>query len=86
MAIGRKTGGGSRKGVPNKLTKAAREAFELAFDQVGGTSALTAWARANPTEFYKLYARLIPVEQRLSAPDGGPVQIEWPLPRTALDA
>lgn len=54
--------GGRKAGTPNKLTKSAREAFQLAFDAVGGGTGLSKWAKANPTEFYKLYARLIPVE------------------------
>jgi hypothetical protein len=56
-------GKGRPKGVPNKLTKSAREAFQLAFDAIqAGNTRLSDWAKANPTEFYKLYARLIPVE------------------------
>lgn len=57
--------GGRQKGTPNKLTKSAREAFQLAFESLnrpGSKHALSTWARKNPTEFYKLYARLIPVE------------------------
>lgn len=53
---------GRKKGVPNKLTKSAREAFQIAFEGMGGPEALTEWAKANKTEFLKLYARLIPVE------------------------
>lgn len=55
-------GKGRPKGVPNKVTKSAREAFQLAFQEAGGGEGLSAWAKANRTEFYKLYARLIPVE------------------------
>lgn len=55
-------GKGRKPGVPNKLTKSAREAFQLAFEKNGGGAALARWAKKNPTEFYKLYARLIPVE------------------------
>lgn len=54
--------GGRQKGTPNKLTATAREAFSLAFQGMGGVEGLTKWAQANPTEFFKLYARLIPVE------------------------
>jgi hypothetical protein len=61
MAKGRKTGG-RRRGTPNKLTKSAKEAFGFAFDAIGGTRALADWAKDNATEFYKLYARLIPVD------------------------
>jgi len=53
---------GRPAGIPNKLTRAAKEAFALAFEGVGGVDALTEWARENLTDFYKLYARLIPVE------------------------
>lgn len=71
MATGKKTGG-RQKGTPNKLTKSAREAFAAAFDGVGGAPALTRWAKANKTEFFKLYARLIPVEH-VGAGGDGPV-------------
>jgi hypothetical protein len=59
---GHKKAGGRQKGTPNKVTTAAKEAFAAAFDQIGGTNALAEWAHLNKTEFFKLYARLIPVE------------------------
>lgn len=65
-------GKGRQKGVPNKLTKSAREAFALAFEGIGGAPALVAWAKKNPTEFFKLYARLIPVEH-VGAGGEGPI-------------
>lgn len=52
--------GGSRKDKPNKLTVAAREAFQMAFDEIGGPKELAAWARLNQTDFYKLFSKLIP--------------------------
>ena len=55
-------GKGRPKGSPNKLTKSARDAFALAFEGIGGAEALRRWALENQTEFFKLYARLIPVE------------------------
>lgn len=61
------------KGTPNKLTKSAREAFQHAFDATGGFVALSEWALANKTEFYKLYARLIPVEH-VGDGGSGPIQ------------
>lgn len=53
---------GRKAGIPNKLTKSAREAFALAFDATGGWTALGQWAQENRSQFYSLYARLIPVE------------------------
>jgi hypothetical protein len=49
-------------GSKNKINIAAREAFQLAFNKLGGAEQLTKWAKDNQTDFYKLYGRLIPVE------------------------
>lgn len=65
--------GGRVAGTPNKLTKSAREAFQLAFEGMGGQQGLIAWALLNATEFYKLYARLIPVEH-VGEGGEGPIQ------------
>lgn len=62
MKKGHAKKGGRQKGTPNKTTVAAKEAFAAAFDQLGGVERLVLWAKLNPTEFFKLYARLIPVE------------------------
>lgn len=85
MAVGqnaRKVGGsagnrgkGRKKGVPNRLTKSAREAMELAFQGIGGVSSLTKWAKDNQTEFYKLFSRLIPVQTEHTGKDGAPLEI-----------
>lgn len=61
MAKGRKTGG-RQPGTPNKVTSAFKAAVLDAFDKLGGTKALTKWGKDNPTEFYKIAARLIPHE------------------------
>jgi hypothetical protein len=53
-------GSGRKRGVPNRLTKSAKEAFELAFDGLGGVAGLIAWGERHRTAFYRLYARLIP--------------------------
>jgi hypothetical protein len=54
--------GGRKKGTPNKVTVAAKEAFVLAFQGMGGVPKLREWGSENPTEFYKLYSKLIPVD------------------------
>lgn len=63
-------GKGRPKGSPNKLTSSAKQAFALAFEQIGGARALGQWAAENPTEFYKLFARLIPTELASADPAG----------------
>lgn len=53
---------GRQRGTPNKVTKAFKEATLRVFDRLGGDDALLKWAQGNPTEFYKIAARLIPHE------------------------
>ena len=64
MAVGDGTPGPGRpKGVPNKSTIAAKTAFQMAFDKLGGWERLAEWAGSdndNLKEFYKLYSKLIP--------------------------
>ena len=64
MAIGKKTGGGSRKGSPNKLTKSVKEVFEIAFNELQSdkNANLATWAKENTTDFYRLAAKLIPTD------------------------
>jgi hypothetical protein len=59
MAAGRKTGGRT-KGTPNKTTTAVKEALGLAFEGLGGVPQLQTWAMDNPTEFYKLWVKMLP--------------------------
>lgn len=55
---------GRPKGTPNKLTRTVKEAFEVAFSELQGVpgAKLGDWAQANPTDFYKIAAKLIPSE------------------------
>jgi hypothetical protein len=68
---------GRKRGNPNKLTRSAKEAFELAFEGLGGVDGLIAWGVKHRTQFYRLYARLIPP----GALNNGPlVNINLPAP------
>lgn len=73
MARGAKTGG-RKKGSRNKFTASAKEAFSYAFDDIGGQTALAEWGRDNRTDFYKLFARLIPEEKVLSGDPNAPLK------------
>ena len=63
-------GRGRPPGSVNKFTKTAKDNFQECFKQLGGVPAFVKWARRNPDEFYKLYARLIPVEVSGTGEDG----------------
>lgn len=61
MASGVKTGGRT-KGTPNKITAAFKDAVRTVYEDIGGNTAFAEWARANPGDFYRIAARLIPTE------------------------
>jgi hypothetical protein len=52
----------SRKGIPNRIGAAVKSNVIAVFDKIGGRDGMAEWAKENPTEFYRLYARLIPTE------------------------
>lgn len=43
-----------------KIMVQARQDLAEAFDLIGGVAALVVWGRQNPSEFYRLWAKLIP--------------------------
>ncbi|MEE8263247.1 MAG: hypothetical protein V3R83_12365 [Gammaproteobacteria bacterium] len=51
---------GRRKGTPNKKTVAVQDALQQAFDELGGIEALVEFARNEPTEFYRLWVKMLP--------------------------
>lgn len=61
---GRRKTGGRVRGTPNKLTATFREAVQIVYDRLGGHRAFFQWATENQTDFYRIAARLIPVEMR----------------------
>jgi hypothetical protein len=60
-AGGPKTGG-RKPGSKNVISTTAKENINAVFNRMGGYDAMTKWATDNQTEFYKIYARLIPTE------------------------
>jgi hypothetical protein len=66
--------GGRQKGSKNVVGKTAKENIVAVFTRLGGTAEMAKWAKDNQTEFYRLYGRLIPVENQVSGPGGGAVE------------
>jgi hypothetical protein len=77
---GKKTGGGNRKGVPNKATQAAREAIAAFVD--GNAHRLQEWldriAENDPEKAFSLFQSVIEyhvpklARHEQSGPNGGP--------------
>ena len=49
-------------GAKNKIGAQCKANVIEVFDRLGGVGRMKAWAEDNLTEFYKLYARLIPTD------------------------
>jgi hypothetical protein len=69
--------GGSRKGKPNKTTKALKEMILGALDDAGGQQYLADQAAENPGAFLSLIGKVLPSEIKAehSGPDGGPMTL-----------
>ena len=52
----------TRKGIPNKIGAQVKENVVAVFNRLGGTAEMANWAARHKTEFYRLYARLLPTE------------------------
>ena len=59
---GKKTGGGSRKGVPNKATADIKAMINNALHLVGGEDYLVRHAGENPVSFMGLIGKILPKE------------------------
>lgn len=72
---------GRPKGSPNKMTREVREVIAEAFQKAGGMKAFVGWAKKHPTEFYKIYAKLLPLSVAVGGDPNLPpirgVLIEW---------
>ena len=59
---GKKTGGGSRKGIPNKATADIKAMINNALTLAGGEDYLLRQADENPVAFMGLIGKIIPKE------------------------
>lgn len=67
--------GGRKAGTPNKLSGQAKENIVAVFNRLGGTAGMADWACENKTQFYAIYAKLLPIEANVTGEDGGPLQV-----------
>ncbi len=81
--------GVSRIPVPRKNGAPSRKqvvaAFQDAFELIGGTPRLAIWANEHPTDFFKLYARLMPSSASVQLDHTGEITVHHVLPRSKLD-
>lgn len=78
--------GVSRISVPRELQrKRVVNAFQDAFELIGGVPRLAHWADQSPSAFYKLYARLLPTTAQQQLEHSGEMIVKHVLPRGPLD-
>lgn len=72
--------GGRPKGTPNKITRTVRETVLAVFTdlQADPKANLKAWAKEEPTEFYRIASKLIPTEVQAQVEVTGGVSIYLP--------
>jgi hypothetical protein len=62
--------GGSRKGKPNKVTKALKDMILGALDAAGGEKYLQEQSRKNASAFLTLLGKVLPTTLNVGGPDG----------------
>lgn len=70
---------GRPKGAINKTTAAVKETVLRVFNELQGDPVhnLLSWAKGNPTEFYKIAAKLIPtdIKAEVNTTDGSGIKV-----------
>lgn len=61
------------------------QAFQNAFELIGGTARLALWAHENEGDFFKLYSRLLPSQANSALGESSDIVIRHILPRGQLD-
>ena len=78
--------GVSRISVPRELKRQrVVNAFQDAFELIGGVPRLAHWADDHPSAFFKLYARLLPTTAQQQLEHSGEIVVKHVLPRGPLD-
>lgn len=72
-----KPGPGRPKGVRNRMSEARTDEILETFERLGGIEHMVSWAAKNPTEFYRLYGKLLPKEVKAEHSGGLDVVHKW---------
>jgi hypothetical protein len=70
---------------PNFTRKDVVDAFSSAFQLIGGVPRLALWANDNESDFFKLYARLLPSQSSSALGEANTLKIEMAIKPGPLD-
>ncbi len=68
---------GRPKGSKNKLNTDIKEAFDVAFQGIGGAKALTEWAQSHKSNFFKIYASMHPRKLQATVENSHENFVKW---------
>jgi hypothetical protein len=81
--------GGSRKGVPNKITADVKSMILGALQAKGGQAWLEQQMDKNPVAYMALLGKILPTQAHLTGDDGEPlnvIRVQWISPDEASEA
>lgn len=70
---------------PHFTRKDVVQAFHTSFELMGGIPRLALWGHEHPTEFYKLYSRLLPSQASSALGESNVLRLEMAVPPSPLD-
>lgn len=79
---GKREGAGRPAGVPNKMSAAVKDNVIDVFEAIGGVQNMAVWATENQTQFYNLYAKLLPLQ--VTGANGGALEVVHKIELVAL--
>lgn len=71
----KRTGGGSRKGIPNKATAEIKAMIEGALQEAGGQKYLLQQAKENPVAFMGLIGKILPKDINHGGQQNNPIVV-----------
>lgn len=69
--------GGSRKGIPNKVTRELKEMILEALDNAGGVAYLAEQAEKNPSAFMTLVGKVLPMQVKAEHSGGTSLEVRF---------
>ena len=73
--IDKKTGSGRIAGTPNRLTASIKDNIIQVFGRLGGIEGMANWAMENQTQFYQIYAKLLPTDVKAEVVLSGSIEV-----------
>jgi hypothetical protein len=85
MAANKTKPAGRPPGAKNAIGGTAKENVIAVFNRLEGTAGMAKWAKRNPSDFYRLYAKLVPQQIDMEITERPCILSAEPLPKEDWD-